>query len=382
MTPRPTRRRLLALLLTCALPPSTLRRALAEPGDRGIGGTGVTFGDENDRGIGGTGVIGTIRRFGSIVVNDLRIAYPPEAEVRIDDRPAGVRDLKIGQVVRVVASRAAGGLATHRIDVTSEVVGPVEAFGPGRLVVLGQSVATAGLKIHVRPGETVAVSGLRRNDGTVVASLVEPRPGAPSRVAGPVRVGADGALRIGGLALSGADPSLVDRRAVVDGRSVGDRFVVATARAASDLFPPDVRALSIESYVERHGSDLSLGSGYAVAGDVPQLPAGRSVRAVLTTRVGADGRLTLDAARVGDRTFAPAGHGAPGRGGSPSGPDHPGRPEAPATGRPPMTFDRGPGGFPGGGPTGGPGGGPPGGFGGPGPFGGPGGFGGMGGGRR
>ncbi|PJI51852.1 hypothetical protein CTI14_52480, partial [Methylobacterium radiotolerans] len=43
---------------------------------------------EGDRGIGGTGVIGTIRRFGSIVVNDLRIAYPPEVEVRIDGTAA------------------------------------------------------------------------------------------------------------------------------------------------------------------------------------------------------------------------------------------------------------------------------------------------------
>ena len=48
-----------------ALP--TLRRAPGQPSDRGIGGTGFAPGD--DRGIGGTGVIGTIRKFGSIVVN-------------------------------------------------------------------------------------------------------------------------------------------------------------------------------------------------------------------------------------------------------------------------------------------------------------------------
>ena len=43
---------------------------------------------EGDRGIGGTGVIGTIRRFGSIVVNDLRIAYPEDVQVHIDGTPA------------------------------------------------------------------------------------------------------------------------------------------------------------------------------------------------------------------------------------------------------------------------------------------------------
>ncbi|TXN24582.1 hypothetical protein [Methylobacterium sp. WL9] len=44
--------------------------------------------DPSDRGIGGTGVIGTIRRFGSIVVNDLRIGYPHDVAVRIDGAPA------------------------------------------------------------------------------------------------------------------------------------------------------------------------------------------------------------------------------------------------------------------------------------------------------
>ena len=72
----------------------------------------------------GTGVIGTIRRFGSIIVNDLRIAYPPEVEVRIDGAVARAADLKIGHVVHVVARPEGGGLATRRIDVTSEVVGP------------------------------------------------------------------------------------------------------------------------------------------------------------------------------------------------------------------------------------------------------------------
>ncbi|KMO10044.1 hypothetical protein QR78_30955, partial [Methylobacterium indicum] len=56
--------------------------------DQGIGGTGIRPGpdDEGDRGIGGTGVVGTIRGFGSIIVNDLRIAYPPEVRVTIDGR--------------------------------------------------------------------------------------------------------------------------------------------------------------------------------------------------------------------------------------------------------------------------------------------------------
>ena len=97
----PTRRLVLRLLAGAALSPG---RAVAQeaPRDQGIGGTGARPTEppgqgvgqgvgqgtgEGDRGIGGTGVIGTIRRFGSIVVNDLRIAYPDDVTVRIDGRP-------------------------------------------------------------------------------------------------------------------------------------------------------------------------------------------------------------------------------------------------------------------------------------------------------
>jgi hypothetical protein len=95
-------------------------------GDRGIGGTGVVPTDpDGDRGIGGTGVMGTIRGFGSIIVNGVHVTYAPDVPVRIDGQPRAVSDLKIGQVVRVVAETSNGVLATRQIDVASEVVGPI-----------------------------------------------------------------------------------------------------------------------------------------------------------------------------------------------------------------------------------------------------------------
>ncbi len=386
------RRRCLALLASTALA-AALGRAQAAPGDQGIGGTGAAPStDGSDRGIGGTGVIGTIRKFGSIVVNDLRIAYPADAEVRIDGLPASVADLKIGQVVRVDASSRAGGLSTRTIDVASEVVGPVERIGAKQITVLGQTVSTAALKSRrFKTGETVAVSGLRRNDGTIVASLIEPRTGAPSRVAGLVRKENDGAVKIGGLQLTGLDPALVGRRAIVEGEHFDDRLAVARGARETALLP-NIRTLSIESYVERRGDRLSLGSGYALGeGQRLDIPAGRSVRAVLTTRVGSDGRLDLEGARVNGRTFGNVGVGGnPGRHGGPNGSGAgggrmraPGRSGpgngAPGNGRIPMDFERR---------IGGPGGEPaskgvPPGFGGPGGGGGPRGFGGGGfGGRR
>ena len=117
------RRQLLALLATTALG-TMLRRAGAGPLDQGIGGTGAPPPpEESDPGIGGTGVIGTIRKFGSIIVNDLRIAYPPDVAVLIDGRPALPAELKIGQVVRVDAAGRTGALSTRTINVASEVVG-------------------------------------------------------------------------------------------------------------------------------------------------------------------------------------------------------------------------------------------------------------------
>ncbi|MCJ2037582.1 DUF5666 domain-containing protein [Methylobacterium sp. J-059] len=421
----PTRRLVLRLLAGAALIPG---RALPQeaPRDQGIGGTGARPTDtpgDGDRGIGGTGVIGTIRHFGSIVVNDLRIAYPEDVSVRIDGVAARAADMRIGHVVHVVAHAEAGGLATRRIDVTSEVVGPVERVAEGALVVLGQSVATAGVAGRWAVGDRVAVSGLRRPDGVVVASLIEPRAEGPARVAGPVRRDRDGRPVIGRLRLEGADALPAGRRAAVAGEAAGG--VLKVARASEALpFPPGLSRVSVEAYIGRSGGRMNLGSGLDVAGPAgAAIPRRGSVRAVLTTRPAADGRLTVEALRLDERGTAPGrnplferapdridGRGLPGggpdgrfeRGGRGSGGGGPGGGgpgggsaggglggSAPGGNGPGGGFGidtrtapngfggghGGPGGFGGAGGLGGPGG--PGGFGGPGA--GPGGFGGPGG---
>jgi len=308
----PNRRFVLRLLAGAAtLLPSAVRSQDA-PRDQGIGGTGMMRTDdprdgslgEGDRGIGGTGVIGTIRRFGSIIVNDLRIAYPPEVEVRIDGAPAKAADLKIGQVVHVVARPEGAGLATRRIDVTSEVVGPVESVAPGRLVVLGQRVSTAGLEGVWEPGVRVAVSGLRRPDGVIVASLIEPREAGPDRVAGPVRRGPDGP-RIGGLRLTGADALPAGKRALVTGSAANDVLTVTNAAKVGLPFPPGLKQVSIEAYIGRTGSGFDVGAGYAVAGRAgAQVPRAGSVRAVLTAAIARDGDLTVERLRI-EKRIAP-----------------------------------------------------------------------------
>lgn len=393
------------------------------PRDQGIGGTGARPDPAptepplggGDRGIGGTGVIGTIRRFGSIIVNDLRIAYPKDVAVRIDDEPATADALKIGQVVHVVARPGeGGGLSTRRIDVTSEVVGPVEFAEPGRLVVLGQRVVTAGLAGEWARGARVAVSGLRRPDGVIVASLVESRATGPDRVAGPVRR-EKGGLAIGGLRLQGADALVPGRRALVTGRAEAGTMQVTMAALNGTPFPPGLKQVSIEAYIGRAGRGLALGSGLAVAGKPGgAVPRQGSVRAVLTASIAPDGALTVERLRAdgrlapqpqepqaprferdrdrldmrilpedGPNRFGPETGGRFG-GFEPGGPSintRPGSGDIPGLGGPGRGegFGR-PGVMPGGPPGVMPGGAPPGGFGGPpgGGFGGPGGPGGPG----
>lgn len=360
-----TRRQVVGLIASTALSMilsiTVGQRAIGGPLDQGIGGTGATPPptEDSDRGIGGTGVIGTIHKFGSIYVNDLRIAYPPDAEVRIDGRPGALSDLKIGQVIRLAAKGKTGALSTRRINVTHEVVGPIEKTGPKEFTVLGQTISTEALQGRTfATGENVAVSGLRRNDGTIIASLVEPRPGAPSRVAGPVTRASDGSLRVGALPLVGADPALVGHRAVFDGRQQGDVFAVTRSTSEVALLPRGVRALSIESYIERREGALALGSGFAISETRGiEVPAGQSIRAVLTTSVGPGGRLTLDSVRADGRIYGPTGHGVGhgnhGRGGQHGGGPH-GGPRGPhgphgfggrRFGGRPMDFGHGPGGF-------------------------------------
>ncbi len=306
--PRPASRRTVLkgffYAVSIAFAPS--RRTAAEPYlDRGIGGTGASSAPtelEEDRGIGGTGVIGTIQRFGSIIVNGLRISYPEDVRVSLDGEPGKPTDLKIGQVVLVVADRRGKGLSTRKIEVSSEVVGRIESVSLGGFSVLGQTVSLAGVAptgAHWRIGDHVAVSGLRRPDGVIAASLVESRPGDASKVAGPIVKGPDGTAMLGRLKLSGVDPALIGRRGVLEGRLAGGVFEVAKSRSEQELLGPRVTSLSIEAYVERAGSGLRLGSGLVVTGGAgSKLPRGEAVRAVLITRVEGDGRLRTLSIRV------------------------------------------------------------------------------------
>lgn len=377
MTPRPmpTRRAVLAALGAAA---ASLRPATAapeRPRDVGIGGTGFAPEGQGggDRGIGGTGFVGTIQRFGSIVVNDRRIAYGPEVPVMVDGQLRGARDLRIGHVVRAVAQMDSSGLVTQAIAVDREVVGPVTAVSADAIEVLGQKVQIAGARPPGawRRGQHVAVSGLRRLDGTIAASLVERSVQAPSHVLGVLERDDDG-FWIGGLRLLVADDTHLGRRVAVIGRIVRGGFLPARIDIAPTI--PAAASVSIESYVRARDGHLQLGSGLSVRSDAFAygLSPWEEFRAVLDGRFGLDGALSIDNIRLARTDGEGEGHsgGAPGPSGlGPGGFGPGGFGPGPAG---PGGFGAGPGGGlggPGSGP-GGPGGGPGGGLGGGGPGGG------------
>lgn len=367
--------------------------------DQGIGGTGITG---SDQGIGGTGIVGVIQRFGSIFVNGERIAYAADVPVHIDGEVATTKSLRIGQLARVVAQRGANGtLSTTQINAVSEVIGPIEHVKSGEMAVLGQKVVWSGQESWLKPGTHVAVFGLRRTDGVIVASLVQQRHDTATRVTGPLERDHSGSLRIGDLRLSGVDPALAGQRVQADGHVAQGVMQVAHSRSDDFSDLAGANRVLIEAYVRRVGSELQLGSGF-VARDNSRFSPSADTRVVVNaTLEGARGLRVESVQSVnkfpGSSVRGPgapahqpgvapgqggggASHGGPG--GAPSG-----SPGGPAGGGPGPGPSPGPVPDPGSGGPSGPGGfGPPSGGGGPfgpgGGFGGGGPPGGMGGGRR
>jgi hypothetical protein len=265
--------------------------------DQGIGGTGAapkppTVGD---RGIGGTGVIGTIRRFGSIYVNELRIAYAPAADVFIDGARVHASDMKIGHVVQTIATGADNALVTGRIDIASEVIGPVDRIVPNGLIVLGQSVDLRGLRQRdFKPGTFVAVFGQRRPNGVIVASLIEPRRPGRTKIAGPLAVDRTGHASIGGLALRGVPSGLAGSRVSVEGERQGDVYGVSRFRNLARPFGREVGRVSIEGFLAPSGG--RLGSGLVVS-SASAGRAGGSSLVIVSGRVSGSGEVIASSIR-------------------------------------------------------------------------------------
>lgn len=252
---------------------------LAQNGDRGMGGTGI----------GNTGIIGVVTGFGSICVNGYEIELADTTKVTVEKLPAMQGDIRLGSVVEVEAYRddTAGKLTAAAVNVRMAVAGPVESVAPDGLtaVIAGQTVRSSALArresfARLRPGEWVAVSGLRRGDDVVVAtSLAElERPGRDVLVAGPVRIEADGRRRIGALTLADSH--------IAAGQSAVARGAIAATASGTALTPAGVTLAEMPPEFTTRVANLSV-EGFATALDSTQIRVGTITAGVTQTLAGA-----------------------------------------------------------------------------------------------
>lgn len=351
MSWRPTRRDFLTL--GAALPTMlvSLPARASEPlKDQGIGGTGWTAGTDSDQGIGGTGIVGTIQRFGSIFVNGVRVGYQPDVPVWIDGVRATSSSLKVGHVVRVAVVQQAGRIITRAIYVTSEVVGPVERAAAGSMRVLGQQVDTSHIPegFMVRRGEIVAIYGIRRPDGKIVASLIEARPGEAQYSVRGLAIVKSGALLVGRLKIGPKSSALANRRVQLTLAKVAGGYKVVHLEAEAPVPQTYVASVLHETFLQRLGHRLKSGLGVTIDDQNGDTKSTANVRAFLDVRFDPDGKI-VSASRQGN-----AGRQSPNQPNMP-GQHHPGPPGGPgAPGAPGGDPNGGPNG-PGGGPNGGPG---------------------------
>jgi hypothetical protein len=233
-------------------------------GDHGIGGSGFSIqnsGGDEDHGIGGTGIVGTIQGFGSIIVNDVHIPFGTTTPVSIDGRRVPTSAMKVGHVVRVLLA----GTRAQIIAIVSEVQGRIDQIDRTGMTILSQDIDTTELKNHemkgLRRGARVAVFGIRKPDGTIIARRIERRMASDgAHVRGVPRKTAAG-IQIGGLMLGRETRHLVGKQTLVRIKAEGGRQIVG--RVEAEAVVPGLRhgVINVETY-GRHGRgsvDLGLG---------------------------------------------------------------------------------------------------------------------------
>ncbi|HET8692740.1 MAG TPA: DUF5666 domain-containing protein [Steroidobacteraceae bacterium] len=171
-----------------SLPALLALLALAACGGGGGGNGGPIINPPPSDGIVRTGMaVGPIASFGSVVVNGIHYETD-DAVITIDGEPATQDDLRVGQVVRIVAELEDGettGTASS-VDFDDNVEGPIASIdlAAGSFVVLGQTVLVGASTSFdddisprslegLAPGDFVEVSGLVRADGSIDATRIE-----------------------------------------------------------------------------------------------------------------------------------------------------------------------------------------------------------------
>jgi hypothetical protein len=272
--------------------------------DRGIGGTGAPADaalQVAERGIGGTGIVGVVTGFGSVFVNGMEVGYDASAPVDIDGSASSAAALRVGQLVAIQAEGPASAPYARTISVRSAVAGRIEALelGSGMLTIGGQTVSvpegTWGAN-RFGLGDWVKVSGLRRADGTIVASRLDAAPVGVLVARGKVVRDGDVA-RVGNLVLSGSMAAAVKdgQFVVVSGNYVAGKGRVGTIASDTllpnpgDYFGAAASHLIVQAFVQVNNGSVSMNGVKVSAGPVVSGEASHDGIAVVSLERGADG---------------------------------------------------------------------------------------------
>jgi Domain of unknown function (DUF5666) len=342
---------LLATLVSCAGPasepvddatvvePGTICRVRHNGGpvvaERGFGGTGAPGKTQlSDRGIGGTGIVGVVTGFASICVDGLEVRLDKTVPVSIDGSIATAKQLRVGQLVVIKAAGSATALdpvaQAQMISVRYEVSGPIEAIdlGSGAMIVAGQRVMalpTTWMAGHFGLGNWITVSGLRRSDGTIVASRLDRARVGTLAVRGQVTRERD-TTSIGSLVLRGPAVATLKAGAFV---SVAGRYRngIADVTAIDDdllsedptrYFGASSHQLIVQAFVRVERGMVSLSNGQRFRAEAAVQGQGTGYRnAIVWLERTANGSFTVTQTRYTNYRAQPkdvpsraGGHGA------------------------------------------------------------------------
>jgi hypothetical protein len=296
--------------------------------DTGTGGTGI------DTGTGGTGIVGVITGFGSICVNGIEVEFNERTPV-VDNGATGRADnLKVGQVVEVLAAGKGERVMARQINVRDPLLGPVTRVDPAnnRLEVMHQPVrwqaGTVGGQVgartvrlvDVKPGQFVRVSGFRTDTGEVIASRVDPAPSGSVRLTGTVSEASSSRARIQGIAVEIASGQRVSARSEVSvtGQWQGDAIRATRVEPAAAMnFAGRADFVSVQGSIGAQLPDgsYSLGSARVKVGASTRFEGGaqsairRGEVLQVEGRLSASNEIEADRIYLGDRVPRPDEHG-------------------------------------------------------------------------
>ena len=281
-------------------------------------------------GTGGTGSFtsGTIRAFGSIVVNGIH--YDESRAAITDDagQTLGRSALQLGMVVEVEGSDISTSTSGVRradasaVRVRSELQGPIAAIdlAGSQITVLGQQVSIGASTVFERqfegglssltPGQEVEIYGLRQADGQYLATRIESAHDAAYKLRGRISAlnPSDRSFRMGGAVISYAGLDLGGQdlangryaRVQLRGNAHGPWTATAIRVAPSGINAPSTG--SIKAEIEGYITDFTSNTRFSVNGmpvdasQVSRLPAGLG----LGVRVEVEGRLEDGVLRAHD----------------------------------------------------------------------------------